>query len=73
MSDRNAAAGVGDGVGDDSAGKRNLLDAGCPFGCPFTLLLIVSAIDIQKLKKNASVSFWQFVSECLQLCAVPKN
>lgn len=66
MSDRNAAAGVGDRVGDDSAGKGNLSHTGGLFGGPPTLLLIVFVPDIkQKLKKTTSVSFWQLVSECL--------
>lgn len=54
MSDRNAAAGVGDRVGDDSAGKFNHSDSGCLFECEPILLLNVSVIDIpQKQQKKA--------------------
>lgn len=53
MSDRNAAAGVGDRVGDDSAGKGNLSHTGGLFGGLPTLLLIVSVTDNKpKFKKK---------------------
>lgn len=58
MSDRNAAAGVGDRVGDrvrdDSPGRFNHSDAGCLFECDPIILIIVFAFENTEKQQKKS-------------------